>query len=67
MYKLCNIFGNRISDHHKLISTVYKSGSLKGRARGKNYITYGSFNIETFKTMLSDKLSRLERNIYREF
>ena len=68
MYKLSNTFETGISDHHKLISTVAKSGSFKGRPREKIYRSYNrSFNIETFKKMLSDKLSRLESNSYNEF
>ena len=33
MYKLSNTFETGISDGHKLISTVAKSGSFKGRRR----------------------------------
>ena len=67
MYKLSNTFGTGISDHHKLILTVAKSGSFKGKPREKIYRSYRSFNIETFKETLNDKLSRLERNSYSEF
>ena len=66
MYKLSNTFETGISDH-KLISTVAKSGSFKGRPREKIYRSYRTFNIKTFKTKLSDKLSRLESNSYSEF
>ena len=57
MYKLSN---TGISDHHKLISTAANSGSFKGSLREKNYRSYRSFNNETFKKTLSDKLSTLE-------
>ena len=67
MYKLSNTFETGLSDHHKLISTVAKSGSFKGRLRQKIYRSDKSFNIETFKKTLSDKLSRLEKNSYSEF
>ena len=67
MYRLSNTFETGISDHHKLILTVVKSGSFKGRVREKNYRSYRSFNIETFKKTLRDKLSRLEIYSYREF
>ena len=60
MYKLSNTFETGLSDQHKLISAAAKSGSFKGRLREKNYWSYRSFNIETFKKTLSDKLSRLE-------
>ena len=67
MCKLSNTFETGISDHHKLILTVAKSGSFKGRPREKIYKSYRSFNIETFKKTFSDKLSRLESNSYSEF
>ena len=67
MYKLSNTFETGISVRHKLISTIAKSGSFKGRPREKNYRSYRSFNIETFKETLSNKLSRLESNSYSEF
>ena len=35
MYKLSNTFETWLSDHHKLISTIAKYGSLKGRPRKK--------------------------------
>ena len=35
MYKLSNIFETGLSDDHKLISTVAKSVSFKGRPREK--------------------------------
>ena len=49
MHKLSNTFETGISDHHKLIATVAKSGSFEGRLREKNYRSYRSFNIEFFK------------------
>ena len=67
MYKLSNTFETGLSDHHKLISTVAKSGSFKGRPRKKIYRSYRSFTIETFKKTLSIKFSRLESNSYSEF
>ena len=33
MYKLSNTFETWLSDHHKLISTIVKYGSFKGRPR----------------------------------
>ena len=48
MYKFSNTFETGISDHHKLISTVAKSGSFKGRWREKTYRSYRSFKVETF-------------------
>ena len=54
MYKLSNTFATGISDHHKLLSTVAKSGSFIGRPPGKIYRRYRSFNVETFKTNYLD-------------
>ena len=65
MYKLPNTFQTGLSDHHKLIPTIAKSGSFKGRK--KNYRSYRSFTIETFKKMLSNKLSKIESDSYSEF
>ena len=67
MYKLSNTFETGISDRHRLISTVAKSGSFKGRRWEKIYRSYRCFNIEIFKKTLSGKLSRLESNSYSEF
>ena len=66
MYKLSNTFETEISDHQKLISTVAKSGSFKGRPREKTYRIYGSFHIATCKKSLSDISSRLQSNSYSE-
>ena len=62
MHELSNTFETGISDHHKLISTVAKSGSFKESLQEKIYRSYRSFNIEIFKKTLSDKLCRLESN-----
>ena len=67
MYKLSNTFETGLSEHHKLISIVAKFGSFNGRPPEKNYRSYISFNTETFKKSLSDKLSILETNSYSEF
>ena len=66
MYKLSNTFETEISDHNKLILTVAKSGSFNGRPGEKIYRSFRSFNIETFKKMLSGKLSGLESNSYSD-
>ena len=52
MYKLSNTFETWLSDHHKLISTIAKYGSFKGRPRKKiiNAITLEP--ISTLKRLL---------------
>ena len=63
MYKLYNTSETGISDDHFDCCKIW----IKGRPREKIYSSYRSFNIETFKNTLSDKLSRLESNSYSEF
>ena len=63
MFRLSNALETGLSDHHKLISTVAKFGSLKGRPREKIYRSYRSFSTET----VSDKLPRIESNSYNQF
>ena len=43
MYKLSNTFETELSGHYKLISTVAKSGSFKGRPR-KDLLTLKPLN-----------------------
>ena len=38
----------RISDHHKLVSTILKSGSFKGTPKIKIYRSYKNFELENF-------------------
>ena len=52
-YKFSNTFETGLSDHHKLISTISKSGSFKGTPRIKIYRSYKSFNIDNFKSILN--------------
>ena len=54
MYKFSNTFETGISDHHKLISTISKSGSFKGTPRIKVHRSYKSFNSVNFKNNLSN-------------
>ena len=37
LFKSCNTFKTGISDHHKLVSTILKSGSFKGTLKMKIY------------------------------
>ena len=67
MYKFSNTFVTSLSDHHKLISTVSKSGSFKGTPRIKIYRSYKSFNIDNFKSILNQKLNNLSSTTYDDF
>ena len=67
MYKFSNTFVTSLSDHHKLISTVSKSGSFKGTPRIRIYRSYKSFNIDNFKSILNQKLNNLSSTTYDDF
>ena len=53
-----------VSDYHKLVSTILKSGSFKERPKIK---MYRSFNIENFNSTLKNKLKNLRSHSYSEF
>ena len=59
MYKCSNTFKTGLSEHHKLISTISKSGNFKGTPRLKVYQSYKSFSIDSFKGILNQKLNNL--------
>ena len=64
LFKLSNTFETGISDHHQLVSTILKSGSLKGTPKMKIYRSYKKFEKENFKRILKDKLTN---HCYAEF
>ena len=63
MYTFSNTFETGLSNHHKFVSTISKSGSFKGTPR-KGYRFYKSFNIDNFKSILNQKLNNLSSTIY---
>ena len=67
MHKFSNTFETGLCDHHKLISTISKSGSFKGTPQIKVYRSYKSFNIHNFKSILNQKLNNLSSTTYDEF
>ena len=64
MYKFSNTFETGLSDHHKLISNIWKSCSFKGTPRIEVYRSYKSFNIDDFKSILNQKLNNLSSTAY---
>ena len=62
MHKFSNTFETGLCDHHKLISTISKSGSFKRTLQIKVYRSYNSFNIDNFKNILNQKLSLLNKH-----
>ena len=63
MYTFSNTFETGLSNHHKFVSTISKSGSFKGTPR-KGYRFYKSFKIDNFKSILNQKLNNLSSTIY---
>ena len=60
LFKLSNTFETGISDHHKLVSTILKSGSFKWTPKIKIYRSYKKFELENFNRILKDKLEKLK-------
>ena len=68
LFKLSNYtFETGISDHHKLVSTILKSGSFKGTPKIKIYRSYKKFELENFNRILKDILEKLTNHFYAEF
>ena len=63
---LTNTFETGISDYHKLVSTILKSGSFKGTPKIKIYMSYKKFELENFNGILKDKLEKLTNHSYAE-
>ena len=66
-YKLTSLIIEALCFQSSNPSYIAKFGSLKERPREKIYGSYRSFNIETFKKTVSDKMPWLESNSYSEF
>ena len=67
LFKLSDTFETSLSDHHKLISTILKSGGFKGKPKEKIYRSYRQFNSEGFKKDLEFRLNHLTSSSYDDF
>ena len=67
LFKLSDTFETGLSDHHKLISTILKSGGFKGKPKEKIYRSYRQFNSEGFKKDLEFRLNHLTSSSYDAF
>ena len=67
MFKLSRLFESDLSDHHKLISPVMKSGIFRGPTRKKVYSTYKIFALEHFKIGLKNELQKLNDSTHNVF
>ena len=61
LFKLSNTFETGLSDHHKLVCTILKSG------RFKIYRSYKTFDVSNFKNTLKIELERVKSESYGEF
>ena len=66
LFKHCQTFETGLSDHHKLISTIMKSGIFKGPPKKKIYRSYKKFDHECFSNALREELETLEGDTYGE-
>ena len=67
LFKHCQTFEIGLSDRHKLISTIIKSGIFKGPPKKNIYWSHKRFDHECFSNALREELETLEGYIYGEF
>ena len=67
IYTIYSNYETGISGHHKLVSTILKSGSFKGTPKMKIYRSYKKFELENFNRILKDKLENLTNHSFVEF
>ena len=67
LFQLCNTFETGLSDHHKLICTVLKSGGFKGAPIKKIYRSCKTFDADQFQEILKIKLENIKTKRYGDF
>ena len=67
VFMLSKLFETDLSDHHKLISVVMKSGIFRGPPRKKVYRFYKNFDLVHFNIALKSGLEKLHDLAYNEF
>ena len=65
--KLSDTFKTGLSDHHKLVCTILKSGGFKGTPIEKIYQSYKKFDVSNFKSTLKIELKKVKSESYGEF
>ena len=60
LFQLSNTFETGLSDHHKLICTILKSGGFKGVPIAKIYRCYKTFYVDQFQEILKIKLENIK-------
>ena len=64
LFNLSNTFEVGISDHHELVSTILKTGVVKGPPQVKIYRSYKNFDLDSFNNTLEYKIKNLSSNDY---
>ena len=67
LFKLSNTFKTSLSDYHKLVCTILKSGGFKGAPIKKIYCSYKTFDVSNFKNTLKIELEKVKCESYGEF
>ena len=67
LFQLSNTFKTGLSDHHKRICTILKSGGFKGAPIKKIYRSYETFDVDQFQEILKIKLENLKNKLYGDF
>ena len=67
LFQLSNTFETGLSDHHKLIWTILKSGGFKGAPIEKIYRSYKTFDVDQFQEILKIKLENIKSKHYGNF
>ena len=67
LFQLSNPFVTGLSDHHKLICTILKSGGFKGARIEKIYRSYKTFGVDQFQEILKIKLENIKNKRYGDF
>ena len=67
LFQLSNTFETGLSDHHKLICTILKSGGFKGAPIEKIYRSYKTFDVDQFQEILKIKLENIKNKRYGDF
>ena len=67
LFQLANTFETGLSDRHKLICAVVKSGGFKRAPIEKIYRSCKTFDVDQFQEILKIKLEDLESKRYGDF
>ena len=66
LFKLSDTVETGLSDHHKLVCTILKSG-FKEAPIEKIYRSYKTFDVNNFKNNLKFELEKVKSDSYGEF